>query len=782
MSSLESSFVVSEPTLELLKDLQDAVVEEDWPRITQRSGNDSAPTVGLAPALLFQDRLNYNNTDKHNNNDDPIWNVYVHIARLYVQALLEQEDYETVVQLFVPNASNNNNNNNSNNKTIQSFSPEVRNAVGPGPKLYAMYRLAQYAAVQQQAHSTTKNKSSTTTTISGDDDDDDDDNQLLLLHLQAQAAYNLQDYRTAEQLYADMILQQQQQDENESSLIMEQLLVNWTATRAAHAVPWSGQPIPDNDNQHPQLIADQVLPPFIDTDNTAAFSPDVAYNVATYQSTTRSPTTKDDIHPSTAELFQAALEALQNNNPDDDEEELAKETIPVQWNAAWSHWWWQGAVSSTQSIDMKHASRTARLIGLANQALASNNKDAIRLLPNPTSPSLTALQNNLLFYNRAVLLYRSKDYTQCLAVLEEWSSLLSMASNNQSSQKRKNTTTTKQASSSTTLRLAASPVESLWWRSRAVVLQGLCQIQQQQGNNHPAAVQLVEDHLARVQTTLSSEHYADIAQQLTTYLTIHKACMAQSQALSTDQQMQLLQSLPQDKAVIATLVSLYHEQGKEAKANQLLEETGHSEALVDFWLNQGQYEKVVESLKDHIDNDEVAKARYIQALSYTDPKKAHELWSSWEPELVDDEDLPSGADLETRELPRLKYQKKATLPVDAPTGLATNKKSHDAVLRQRSRQREAYIASLEAKGLPVQETPDPERWLSKYERSYNRRRRRQNNSQKGAHQGGASATEAAKLDVAARQAARAAGNVAINKSSTAHLSAVSGSGPRRRRN
>lgn len=82
--------------------------------------------------------------------------------------------------------------------------------------------------------------------------------------------------------------------------------------------------------------------------------------------------------------------------------------------------------------------------------------------------------------------------------------------------------------------------------------------------------------------------------------------------------------------------------------------------------------------------------------------------------------------------------------------------------------------------------PDPERWIPKNQRSYNKRGRRGRTQWVGAQGSGAGADkDAAKLDAFARAAAKAQGLDAGNQSrSTAHLAVSSngniGKGGRRR--
>ena len=96
----------------------------------------------------------------------------------------------------------------------------------------------------------------------------------------------------------------------------------------------------------------------------------------------------------------------------------------MKWNLEWSRLFWQGAAASTMDTTKKsgsgttttslasagtskHSSVVTRMITLANQALSVTHKpsDAVRLLPKPNAKLFTPRQNNLLWYNRAVLHY-----------------------------------------------------------------------------------------------------------------------------------------------------------------------------------------------------------------------------------------------------------------------------------------------------------------------------------------------------------------------------------------
>ena len=106
------------------------------------------------------------------------------------------------------------------------------------------------------------------------------------------------------------------------------------------------------------------------------------------------------------------------------------------------------------------------------------------------------------------------------------------------------------------------------------------------------------------------------------------------------------------------------------------------------------------------------------------------------------------------------------------------KKSKEAVLRQRAKKREAHLSKLQQEGKynpdrPMK--PDPERWIPKNQRSYAKRGRKGRHKFVGAQgAGGGADKDAAKLDAAARAAAKAEGkDSASNKPSTAHLAVSS---------
>ena len=151
-------------------------------------------------------------------------------------------------------------------------------------------------------------------------------------------------------------------------------------------------------------------------------------------------------------------------------------------------------------------------------------------------------------------------------------------------------------------------------------------------------------------------------------------------------------------------------------------------------LAQGDYAKVVALLEDQ-DDDPVAHAQWLHALTYTDPDRAVGLSSSSSYQSSLD-----GATLEQQ--PLLHHRSSA-----AATDTNSNKKSRDKILRRRAKQREVHLAHHS--GRP------PQTWTSKHH-----------------HQGGGSSNDN-RYDVVARQSQPKA------STSTAHL-AVSGAGKGRK--
>mmetsp|Transcript_10992 Transcript_10992/g.16618 ORF Transcript_10992/g.16618 Transcript_10992/m.16618 type:complete len:297 (+) Transcript_10992:178-1068(+) len=288
-----------------------------------------------------------------------------------------------------------------------------------------------------------------------------------------------------------------------------------------------------------------------------------------------------------------------------------------------------------------------------------------------------------------------------------------------------------------------------------------------------------------------------------------------------------LENLPQSirtrPAIVATLCSLYSKLSMDDKVKLILESTAGSgrqgkdnlaeyKRLGDFKLRLGLYEEAAaiytsilnelegsnsSSTRTHsIDHNEMmeCKAGLIKAMSYFDIENAIEYAEevSFEVENLD------GEELEAMDIPRLSKGASGSSKVRKILASRRNaeekqkkKKNHDAVLRRRAKKREAHLEKLQKEGKynpdrPVK--PDPERWVPKSQRSYNKRGRRGRTKFIGAQGIGSGAgadKDAAKLDAAARAAAKAQGKDLGNQArSTAHLAVSSngniGKGGRRR--
>jgi len=246
-------------------------------------------------------------------------------------------------------------------------------------------------------------------------------------------------------------------------------------------------------------------------------------------------------------------------------------------------------------------------------------------------------------------------------------------------------------------------------------------------------------------------------------------------------------------ALTASLVKCYQERNENEKVQELFRNDFQSNnkdmALADMALAQQKYVEAASLYEQALqkaseEETDVIRARFIEALSHVDPKRALAEWKVLEVKGAnehdsDDEVKDDGESLELRALPRMKQQVAVpelvgvdSRPTVVGPVVGNKKKRKDANLRRRSKQRQEYLKNLEEKGLynssrPTQ--PDPERWIPKHERH---RRRRRGGQQSKSSQGGVSANDAAKLDVMAR--ATGAVDPTATGRSTAHLSVAGG--------
>jgi len=270
--------------------------------------------------------------------------------------------------------------------------------------------------------------------------------------------------------------------------------------------------------------------------------------------------------------------------------------------------------------------------------------------------------------------------------------------------------------------------------------------------------------------------------------------------------------------VVSTLTKMYMDMGRAKKATSLLstaipeeekdEDEMENKALslrkfrsqkagADFKMQLGlyedaaiMYETMLESA-DGVGMEEeerlICMASLVRALSFFDSERAEELADRLTDLDMDEEVELDGEELEKMELPRTNRIRKL-IAVDRRQERAdrtkTKSKNHEARLRQRAKAREAYLVKLQSEGRynPSKPSkPDPERWIPKKQRSYNKRGRKGRGKFVGA-QGAGMGTEkdAAKLDAAARAAAKANDSGQGKSRSTAHMEVSSGGGNVRR--
>ncbi|KAL7496359.1 hypothetical protein ACHAWT_004597 [Skeletonema menzelii] len=345
----------------------------------------------------------------------------------------------------------------------------------------------------------------------------------------------------------------------------------------------------------------------------------------------------------------------------------------------------------------------------------------------------------------------------------------------------------------------SSDSEIAAWKSQADWLESeLVRISESKEKNADDILQSAIDSLGKATNTSSNDEELGSLLYTKSQLLLHKAALDNPE-LNVAGVISALESLPSAvqscPGTKVTLASLYGSLNNDEKAEQLLSDLGNDIALAEFRLDREQYQQAVELLEGILeeqgsDAPMEVRAMLVKALSYTDPEQAEEVAQS----LLEATSVElDGEKLETMEIPR--FAKKAgdssskVRKTIAATGGGKGrvragdrkKKNRDAILRKRAKQREAYLSKLEAEGRydPKQNSkPDPERWIPKSQRSYNRRGRRSRNKGTGAQGGGAGAgmeKDAAKLDVVARLAAN---DGQSSGPSTANMK-VSSSGPRK---
>mmetsp|Transcript_10674 Transcript_10674/g.19947 ORF Transcript_10674/g.19947 Transcript_10674/m.19947 type:complete len:785 (+) Transcript_10674:114-2468(+) len=456
--------------------------------------------------------------------------------------------------------------------------------------------------------------------------------------------------------------------------------------------------------------------------------------------------------------------------------------------------------------------------------------DLLKKIPDPFissmvkdgEPFVNPYQIRILLYNRAILFFQLQKMAEMKSTLESLKKSLSMDSpiNKQggtNSKKNKKPTggggCGGNAKGSLGGKFNAVPTtqsEKLLWRCRIALLEN------EVSNNHEKLGEIqnaIDIALKGSDISDFEKKVLDCAQAEIQLYKAQKNIGDKNEKMSDDVKRSLianLKDLPNSiktrPATVASLCSLYRSMNMNDEIELCLKASSQSgilrKNLAAFKLRLGMYddaamiyESILGSNSDLCYEDKVeCQAGLIKSLSHIDIEKTIELAKEFG--FLDDDgddDLSvNGEDLEAIEIPRLGKGSKGSshlrhiLISRKQERKQSNKHSKDSILRRRARKRDVYLEKMQKEGKynPDRPTkPDPERWVPKNQRSYNRRGRKGRNKFLGAQGGGTgfgAEKEAAKLDAYARAAAKAAGKDLTNgKPSTAHL-AVSSNNRRRR--
>eukprot|EP00956_Cyclotella_meneghiniana_P007206 scaffold9864_cov71-Cyclotella_meneghiniana.AAC.6 len=355
----------------------------------------------------------------------------------------------------------------------------------------------------------------------------------------------------------------------------------------------------------------------------------------------------------------------------------------------------------------------------------------------------------------------------------------------------------------------SSEVEAVAWNARADWVESELRRVISSDGNEPEKI------IRTAINTLDSANKGNADDEAAGALSFMKAQLQLQSTLATNRQakpqplIDSLETMPSlVKSCPGTIVTVASLQGALSKdgstSDELMSSLGDNIparlAMAEFQLEMNRYgdaSQLLESILDEEDSATTeqlmsATALLVRSLSYSNPEKAFDYLETLRESEAD------GQELESMEIPRFaKKAGEAAATSKVRKMIASggskkrvgsrgqgNKKNREAILRKRSKQRDAYLNKLESKGIYdpnkiPQTKPDPERWIPKSQRSYNRRGRRgKYNSNIGAQGGGAGAgmeKDAQKLDVAARVAAAKSGAVnGSGKLTTANMQVSSG--------
>jgi hypothetical protein len=629
-----------------------------------------------------------------------------------------------------------------------------------GLALYARYRSEDYDKVSKSA---TKES-------------------LLEQHLLAQSYFHLNQPAPALKVYGDIILANN--DGGEDDQAQMETLSNALAVLASTAVPF----VPVSDSGNWVGRSETFLKEHTE------FS-DLALNLGLLKFLGSSPN--------------AAIQQQQENWLEHAEDNADPDDLPViETNLAWSdHFWYTNDYSDNVDVYSSHTDGPS-----ARAAVATLNQSLLREETTfPTTqphPKWNLLQLRMYWYNRAVAQYKEGKMVECQESCQSLKKTLGGGNDVSSSSNKKNSK--KQLASTT-----------LWWEARAEVLVAHAQDKQSKTSSSSSsssspAVTKLEQKLEFLKGQSSSPiiDHAVAHVQLHLYL-LKNANNANNNNTNKKQQLaSLLKSLPESiqsrPAVQATLSAVGGgEQASSSssssnkqknKKNNKKSSSPEDQAVALF--GQGKYKEAAELYEQTLpavsksDPDQLVHHLWrVQALARSSSTirsdqhhydEAEKLWKELEAsmsnaiDIVEDAAL-DGEALEQKALPRSATSGTKIIGTENSANQST--RSKESVLRQRTKNREAYLKQLESKGEynPDRPTkPNAERWIPKHERSRARGGRRNNHNQSNNNrsaQGGGSQADAQRLDAAARRA----GTVpASSGPSTANMKVTAMGGGKRR--
>mgnify|MGYP005849400589 CR=1 FL=1 len=769
-----------EALTERLKELKQSLEDHDFAKVVEICEHDGAS--------LFQTTTTTNAS------------LQVMLYEIYAKALLQQEEISKLVE------------------SVKPPNAEVRALLEP-LQAYAKYRLGHYNNSTSATHTSSSSSIGSTGT--------------MVEHVQAQSKYRLHETKEALQGYEKILQQLQQppgdkaeegQDQDE---ITAEVLTNALAVIIANSTPYSGS-IADDKELHKWMAKAEAYLKENCHNNSAHELHDLMYNLATLQ-------LLSSHGASERQKARALLHQAQRKCAVIAEDEGKEELEPILLQQAWSGLFWGDHHHSSSSPSLTGDSNSSSkhyhsklngllahinpLLGQLQQQGSNNSANSklllafLEKLSTSQDVKLTPVQQRLIQYNSAVLHlheYRNtnnEDHQVKGRLTLDALSQSILNANSSKAKKKKNNVSVK------TIISTLSELDTLWWQVRIDVLQAY--LYSTDGSENKTEKEWkhiyskLQDRRKTLEESIQQQHNLQddnageidshrMRQHILLYLDLHLHNLDQKKE---EDFLKVHQDFP---ACTASLAHLYSQQGNSEKAQALLSEHGADNMVAEMAMAQGNYQKAVELYEGMLtgtssDKEQlVYKAKLVEALSHIDPEQACQQWKNMNMDSLVSMDVGSDDDLELdaqalemRELPRLQRNShNATasylvgLDATAPNanGEKRRKKSRNAVMRRRAKQRQKYLEQLQEKGVyslskPV--PPDPERWIPKAERQRRGRRRGPSNAYNKSSQGsGYSTKDADQLDVAAR----VSGQVEVKAHSTAHMSVVGGDrkGGRRR--